>query len=124
MGALDTALLNLGNTLLSAFSSETATLVIDYPATYDPRAGEELAVPSETFSIHLSPAEQYELREVDGDRVQAGDLRTYCSPVELTKLPQPMRARLFWRGFEYRVVTVTPTGTADTDVLYMLQLRR
>jgi hypothetical protein len=124
MGALDAAFRSLASTLIGAFSSTPATYARAAAPRYDPREGQELVFAPVTYSIKITPPLPYRKSEVNGTTVQATDLRCYISAKDLPIEPDPRTDSLTWKGFAFQVISASPVGTADANVLIELQLRR
>lgn len=123
MGILDAALGQLASTLIGTFSDVPATYTRAPAPSYDVRTGSELAFPSVSYQIKITPPTLYSKREVNGTTVLATDLRAYVAKSDLPLDPAPRSDSLTWRGSTYQVVSANPVGTADSDVLVELQLR-
>lgn len=123
MGALDNAFRSLASTLIGAFSSTPATYTRAPVPKYDARTGNELVPAPTTYSVKITPPQPYRKGEVDGTSVQSKDLRCYVAAKDLPIDPDPRTDSLTWKGFTFQVISATPVGTADANVMTELQLR-
>ena len=123
MGILDAAFQQLASTLVGTFSDTPATYTRTPLPRYDGRTGEELTFQPTPYSVKITPPQPYRKGEINGTSVQAKDLRCYISATDLAIEPDPRTDSLLWRGIAFLVISATPVGTADANVLIELQLR-
>lgn len=123
MGALDSVFRDLASTLIGSFVSNTATIVRAVAADYDPVSGQEMQAAVQSYSIKISPPEQFNIDEIDNTTILRYDLRTYIAAKDLAIEPEPRKDTLSFGSVVYNVMKVTPHYSGDQVALWELQLR-
>ena len=95
----------------------TATSALVSPAVYTDTAWK------------ISPPQPYSAFLVDGDVIQAGDLKTITSAQGITFTPSVTdavgsAAKLVFGGFTWTILAVSPIRSGDLICAYEMQLRR
>lgn len=104
--------------LLTEFG-EAVTFTRTSRAAYDPSTSTAASSGTSVFTGYGFP-EEYLNRDIDGDRIQAGDIRIYVNSVSTEPAPADV---LTMNSTDYRVVRVRPYRTTGAPVLYELQVR-
>lgn len=123
MGALDSVFRDLASTLIGAFVSNTASLVRAVSVDYDPISGQEMQASVQSYSVKISPPEQFTMDEIDNTTILRYDLKTYIAAKDLVIQPEPRKDTLSFGSVVYNVMKVTPHYSGDQVALWELQLR-
>lgn len=91
--------------------------------TYDPSTLTNTPTPLTDVEIKVTPPENYSSTEVDGDLIQADDLRVWLPSKDLDWTPAP-NMHVVMDGKTFRIVQVETIYTGELIALYGLQLRR
>lgn len=90
---------------------------------------EEITIDRKTAEILISTPQNFKFNQIDGTRVQAGDLSVYVPAQALTDAgidPMPtddVSLSIFVLEKKYRVVTTEPLFSGDGLFMYGMQLR-
>ncbi len=112
---------NLANVALKLLKDKGQLLTISRETSsgFDPILSDNTVLAS-SFTGY-GAAFDYRKSEIDGEIVQAGDIRLLLNA---TSIPPEINDTVAVNGGVYRVMAVTETSPAGTPVIYTLQLRK
>lgn len=119
MATLDAPMRGVASTLLALFGT-TVTLVFLDTSGYDPATAS--VSPSESTEAGKGAFVKYRHDEVDGERVQAGDVKVIVAAKDWTNDPTTAD-KLRFGSIEYDVVGVNADYSGDQIALYTMQVR-
>jgi len=108
--------------LADTLGNVTATIKRTTPGAYDPTTSTNATATTSSTVLKVIP-EMFATREVDGDKVQVGDLKIHFSPADVSTVPQNDDVVTIY-GSDYRVVNVQRINFKGSDALYTLHVRR
>lgn len=93
-------------------------VAVTRPGGVDRSTGSQVIRPDTTFNI-VGLKVDYDPKEIDGSRVQAGDIKFLCQAENEMKIGDLVMVD----GAQWRVENPNPLAPAATTLLYQLQLR-
>lgn len=119
MGVLDAALRQVTKDVLDTFG--TSATIRRQASTFT--AATATATQTNTdYTVKVRP-ERYRAHEIDGDRVQPGDLRVLVPAQGLDITPKPVTDQLIIGGVTHSVIDVQRVIATDQAAAYELQAR-
>ena len=106
----------------------TCTVSLPPVTAYDPATGTETEQPAQTVDLKCSPPDAYNVNEIDGTNILAGDAKIIISGASIegagishTDLE---RGTVTVNGEDWNIVTVNPIVSGSNTAVYELQLRK
>lgn len=120
--ALDTLIAAKVVSVLAKYGVD-ATFTIELARGYDPETGKSTRIDTQTHTVKATPPAAYSIREIDGERVRASDMRIYISGANVP-FTLDIGQTVAISGQKWTVVAIGPVKSGDDVALYECQVRR
>jgi hypothetical protein len=90
---------------------------------YDPTTGKNATFTADTYSVKVTPPQEYEQKYIDGDLIQVGDVQIFLAAQNLTFTPKNgMDVTI--DSENWKIVSFGKIYTGEQVALYEFQLRK